>query len=79
MKYFIFQTEIACACRENIKCLRTLLESGGVSQRGDKHGKQIRGKYQDKIQLQSNLTNTLPCAAALFVTTLSRILFLFLF
>ncbi|XP_051157473.1 klarsicht protein isoform X2 [Leptopilina boulardi] len=47
--------EIVCMCRENIKCLHTILESSGISHRDDKHGKQIRGLLERWESLSSRL------------------------
>ncbi|XP_043480735.1 uncharacterized protein LOC122510281 isoform X2 [Leptopilina heterotoma] len=47
--------EIVCMCRENIKCLHTILETSGISHRDDKQSKQIRGLLERWESLSSRL------------------------
>lgn len=62
-------------CRENIKCLHTILESGGISHRDDKQGKQIRGEYENNINRRLFIIRV-PCVAGLHITALNEKFFI---
>ncbi|XP_076222312.1 klarsicht protein isoform X2 [Nomia melanderi] len=48
-------TEVECACRENLRCLHTLIESVSNSFRSEKYMKQIRGTMEKWESLTSKV------------------------
>ncbi|XP_031773340.1 uncharacterized protein LOC116414663 [Apis florea] len=51
-------TELECTCRENLRCLHTLLESVSNSLRSEKYVKQIRGILEKWESLTSRVEET---------------------
>lgn len=68
------QVEVESACRENLRCLNTLLESISGSFRTEKYTKQVRGEY-GQIQRRTNFTSYIN---ALLIIALSGIILMFL-
>ena len=73
----LLQMEVEGVCKENIKCLKALVESGVGGHKGEKSVKQLRGKYDYEINRPSSLP-FISYTTAVLVTALSGIVFLFM-
>lgn len=73
-----FQVELENVCKENVKCLKMLMDSNGSCIKGDKSVKQVRGEYvHEKVNRRSAVA-LISYATAVLVTALSGLVFLFM-